>query len=126
MALDADKLKDNIQKAFEDLFPGAFSAAMRAAMPLDSKDGMEAADRFGKVATEQIAEPLAIQLSSAIDYYIRTAEITGQCQLLGVSTVGGPTSQAQVVPLPLRVSTLPTGMGGGKIPGVNEFILGIN
>ena len=45
--------------------------------------------------------------------------------LMGVSTVGGPTSQAQVAPLLLKASTHPVGMGGGMVPMMNEFYFGI-
>ena len=45
--------------------------------------------------------------------------------ILGVSTVGGPTAQAQVVPLNITIDTLPTGLGGGTMPLPNMLYLGI-
>ena len=96
MALDQGKLKDNIQKAIEDCFQPAFETAFKRTLPSESSQGDDISKKFADVATEMIAEPFAEQLSAAIDYYVKNADVHGQMMLMGVSTVGGPTSQAQV------------------------------
>ena len=125
MALDQGKLKDNIQKAIEDCFQPAFETAFKRTLPSESSQGDDISKKFADVATEMIAEPFAEQLSAAIDYYVKNADVHGQMMLMGVSTVGGPTSQAQVAPLLLKASTHPVGMGGGTVPMMNEFYFGI-
>ena len=45
--------------------------------------------------------------------------------ILGVTTVGSMCAQSQVVPLPITVTTMPVGMGGGAMPVPNTIILGI-
>ena len=125
MALDQGKLKDNIQKAIEDCFQPAFETAFKRTLPSETTEGDEISKKFADVAVEMIAEPFAEQLSAAIDYYIKNADVHGQMMLMGVSTVGGPTSQVQAAPLLLKASTHPVGTGGGMIPMVNEFYLGI-
>lgn len=124
--LDQGKLKDNIQKGIEEHLTPALEIAFKTILPNITKEGNELSKQFADTAVNIFAEPFAETLSSAIDYYIKNAQIDGKCLLLGVTTVGGCTSQSQVAPLPLTISTKPTGLGGGKIPGQNEFILGIS
>ena len=125
MALDQGKLKDNIQKAFEDIFQPALETAFSKVCPKDTNDAANVAKNFADTATELIAEPMAEQLSAAIDYYVRSANIFGQFMILGVATVGSPAAQTQVVPLPISVQTMPVGQGGGMMPLPNSLILGI-
>lgn len=125
MALDQGKLKDNIQKAIEDCFHPACENAFKKILPNDTQDGDETAVKFADIFVETVAEPFAEQLSSAIDYYVKNADVHGQCMLLGVNTVGSMCAQSQVVPLMLKASTHPVGQGGGMLPMVNEFYLGI-
>lgn len=125
MALNKGKLKDNIKKAIEDSFQPAFETAFKRTMPTDCQLSNDMAKNFADVATTMIAEPFAEQLSSAIDYYIKNADIHGQCMLLGVNTVGGMCAQSQVVPLAIKASTHPVGLGGGTMPMINHFYLGI-
>jgi hypothetical protein len=123
--LNQAKLKDSIQSALEDILQPALETAFSKVCPKDTNDGSSAAKNFGDTATELIAEPLAERLSAAIDYYVRNAHIFGTSMIMGVSTVGGPTSQVQVAPLPITVTTMPVGMGGGAMPVPNQIILGI-
>ena len=125
MALDQGKLKKEIQSAFNEILPDAFETAFKKVCPGDSNDGNEAAKRFGETVDNLVSEPLAERLSAAIDYYVKNAQIFGKFMILGVSTVGGPTAQAQVVPLNVTVDTLPTGLGGGMMPLPNMLYLGI-
>lgn len=125
MALDQGKLKDNIKKAIEDCFHPACENAFKKILPVDSSEGDSDAKNFADIFVDTVAEPFAEQLSSAIDYYVRNADVHGQCMLLGVSTVGSMCAQSQVVPLMLKASTHPVGQGGGILPMMNEFYLGI-
>lgn len=125
MALDVNKLKDNIQTAIEDTFTPALQVAFKKVMPGETVASDTAAKTFATTFVDLCAEPFAEQLASAIDYYIKNANIHGQMMLLGVSTVGSMTAQSQVVPLTLKASTHPVGQGGGTLPMINEFYLGI-
>jgi hypothetical protein len=123
--LDQAKLKSHIQSAFEDILQPALETAFSKVCPEDTNDGASAATNFADTATELIAEPLAERLSAAIDYYVRNAHIFGSSMILGVTTVGSMCAQSQVVPLPITVTTMPVGMGGGAMPVPNTIILGI-
>lgn len=125
MALDQGKLKKEIQSAFNEILPDAFETAFKKICPGDSNDGNDSAKRFGETIDNLISEQLAERLSAAIDYYVKNAQIFGKFMILGVSTVGSPTAQAQVVPLNITVDTLPTGLGGGMLPLPNMLYLGI-
>ena len=125
MALDQGKLKQHIQQAFEEILPDAFETAFSKVCPSDSTDGNNAAKQFGETVSEMVSEQLADRLSSAIDYYVKNAQIFGKFMILGISTVGSPTAQAQVVPLNITVDTMPTGLGGGSLPLPNMLYLGI-
>ena len=125
MALDQGKLKDHIKSAIEDIFQPALETAFSKVCPKDTNDGASVAKNFADTATELIADPFAERLSAAIDYYVRNAEVFGQCMILGIATVGSPAAQSQVVPHMISIQTLPVGMGGGMMPIPNQFILGI-
>ena len=123
--LDQSKLKDNIQKAIEDTLQPALEAGMKNILPTDTNTGNDVCKKFSDTVIDIFAEPFAEALSSAIDYYIKNADVHGQCMLLGVNTVGSMCAQSQVVPLMLKASTHPVGQGGGMLPMINEFYLGI-
>jgi hypothetical protein len=123
--LDQGKLKSSIQSAFEEISQPALETAFSKVCPKDTNDGSSAAKNFADTATELISEPLAERLASAIDYYVRNANVFGNFMILGVTTVGSPCAQSQVVPLPISVQTMPVGMGGGCMPLPNTLILGI-
>lgn len=123
--LDQAKLKGSIQSAFEEILQPALETAFSKVCPKDTTDGSHAATNFANTATELISEPLAERLASAIDYYVRNANIFGNFMILGVSTVGSPSAQTQVAPLPITVQTMPVGLGGGCMPLPNTLILGI-
>ena len=123
--LDQAKLKGSIQSAFEEILQPALETAFSKVCPKDTTDGSQAATNFANTATELISEPLAERLASAIDYYVRNANIFGNFMILGVNTVGSPSAQTQVVPLPITVQTMPVGLGGGCMPLPNTLILGI-
>ena len=125
MALDQAKLKKEIKSAFSEILPDAFETAFKKICPGDSNDGNDAAKRFGETIDNLVSEQLAERLSCAIDYYVRNAKNFGKFMILGISTVGSPTAQAQVVPLNISVDTLPTGLGGGMMPLPNMLYLGI-
>ena len=123
--LDQAKLKSNIQSALEDILQPALETAFSKVCPKDTNDGANAAKNFGDTATELISEPLAERLSAAIDYYVRNAQIFGTSMIMGVSTVGSSSAQVQVAPLPITITTMPVGLGGGVTPVPNTLILGI-
>lgn len=125
MALDQGKLKDNIKSAIEDTLQPALETAMLKQFGKDTKESTEKSKEFADTVIDLFADPFAEALSSAIDYYVRNADVHGQMMLLGVNTVGSMCAQSQVVPLMLKASTHPVGQGGGMIPMLNEFYLGI-
>lgn len=125
MALDKSTLKDKIKEAVEESFKPALEVSLKKLMPTESTASDEAAKTFAETFVDICAEPFAEYLSSAIDYYIRTADIHGQMQIFGIQTVGGMTAQTQVVPLTVTAATYPVGQGGGTLPLINQFYLGI-
>lgn len=123
MALDQGKLKDNIKQAFDETLPNAIETGLLEMLPDVNKTGNSMAKNVAKTINELISEPLAERLSAAIDYYVRTADVHGKMMIMG-GTVGGPYSQT-LIPITVSASTIPVGMGGGMIPGPNQFIFGI-
>ena len=123
--LNQASLKSNIQSALEDILQPALETAFSKVCPKDTNDGASAAKNFADTATELIAEPLAERLSAAIDYYVRNMHIFCSTMILGVNVVGGMYAQVQVAPLPITVTTMPVGTGGGMTPTPNTLILGI-
>ena len=71
-----------------------------------------------------LAEEWAKTIAQAIDYYVKNADIHGQMMLVGIPTVGSPSSHTSL-PHMVSAQTLPVGQGGGAIPGPNKFIFGI-
>lgn len=126
MALNSGKLKDDLKAAFDNVLPSAFEEAYKSTLKIETEDGNETARRFAEKLKNLIDDTLAESMADAIDAYVRNMQIDGHMNLLGVTTVGTMVAQTQVVPLPLIISTLPKGVGGGTIPGVNNFILGIS
>lgn len=122
--LDQAKLKQQILEILDDVIPDALEKAMYATYMNKSKRSQEAAKTFANTFKEIANEALAEGLSSAIDYHIRTAEVFGKMLLVGIPTVGSPASHTSLPHL-VQAQTIPKGVGGGSIPGPNQFIFGI-
>lgn len=124
--LQPDKLKKQLLDSFDSILPSAFEEAYKATMQLETDKGNELAKTFANTLKDLINENLAEAMANAIDYYIRQVQIDGKCLLYGVVTAGSPVTQTQSAPLPLTITTLPVGMGGGVIPNINTFTLGVS
>lgn len=90
--LKVDTLQKQIQQAFEEVLPGALKQAMATTMPEKSKTGEKIIERFANTATDLIAEDLSTRLASAIDYYVKNADIYGT-----IITTGGPFTQMSMI-----------------------------
>ena len=122
--LNPDTLKQNLLDLFNTTIPPAFEQAFLELMPEKTEAGCKAAKKFGETIDKLVSEQWATTIAQAIDYYIKNADIHGQMMLVGIPTVGSPTSHTSL-PHMVTAQTLPTGQGGGMIPGPNKFIFGI-
>lgn len=122
--LDQGKLKQEILNVLNDIIPPALEQAMLSSFCSNNDVGKKAAKTFAQTFKDIANDALADGLASAIDYHVHSAEVFGQMMLVGIPTVGGIGSHTS---LPHMVSsqTMPTGQGGGAIPGPNKFIFGI-
>jgi len=109
--LKKDDLQKKLKEAFSGIIPQAIETCMKNNQKTKSKKGDKDAEEFAKSFDEIVSDQLATAISSAIDYYIKNADITGT-----IITNGGPTTQVA------QISPPPTPIVGGKIP--NTF--GIN
>ena len=123
--LKVGDLESQIEAALNSTLPKAIETCKLGEFPEDSDMGKEHAKKVADTFKEMVCPQLAKLLAGAIDYYVRNAKIFGKFMILGISTVGSPTAQAQVVPLNISVDTLPTGLGGGMMPLPNMLYLGI-
>lgn len=105
--LNVATLELNIKQAFDEVFPPAFERAMLEMMPQKSDDGDKKAKNFAQTVTDLIAGDMASRLASAIDYYVRNANVYGS-----ILTVGSPYVHTAVL------TTIPVGTGGGSIPNM--------
>lgn len=122
--LKPDVLEQNLLDLFNTTLPVAFEQAMLESFGNKSKKGEEVAKKFGETIKKLLAEEWAKTIAQAIDYYVKNADIHGQMMLVGIPTVGSPSSHTSL-PHMVSAQTLPVGQGGGAIPGPNKFIFGI-
>ena len=122
--LKPDVLEQNLLDLFNTTLPVAFEQAMLESFGNKSKKGEEVAKKFGETIKRLLAEEWAKTIAQAIDYYVKNADIHGQMMLVGIPTVGSPSSHTSL-PHMVSAQTLPVGQGGGAIPGPNKFIFGI-
>ena len=122
--LKPDVLEQNLLDLFNTTLPVAFEQAMLETFGNKSKKGEETAKKFGETIKKLLAEEWAKTMAQAIDYYVKNADIHGQMMLVGIPTVGSPSSHTSL-PHMVSAQTLPVGQGGGAIPGPNKFIFGI-
>lgn len=122
--LKPDVLEKNLLDMFNNTLPVAFEQAFLELYPEKSNHTDEIAKKFGETIKNLLAEEWAKTMAKAIDYYVRNAEVHGQMMLMGIPTVGSPSSHTSL-PHMVNAETIPTGLGGGKIPGPNKFIFGI-
>jgi len=109
--LKVDDLKSQIKSALSEYIPLALETCFKNSSPIRSESSDKMAEDFAKQFDEIVSEPLAQSIASAIDYYIRNADITGF-----IITNGSPTTHTTTINPP------PTPIMGGKIPNT----LGIN
>lgn len=89
-------LQTQLEQSFNIIFPNAFEQVFKNILPVDSKDGKDAAKEFGKTVADMVSGPLADALASAIDYYVHNISLSGT-----IITAGTPVTQtAIVVPQP--------------------------
>ena len=122
--LKPDELEKNLLDLFNATLPTAFEQAMLEMNPEKSERNNKAAKKFGETVKNLLAEEWAKTIAQAIDYYVKNADVHGQMMLVGIPTVGSPSSHTSL-PHMVSAQTIPTGQGGGMIPGPNKFIFGI-
>jgi len=122
--LKPDELEKNLLDLFNATLPTAFEQAMLEMNPEKSERNDKAAKKFGETVRNLLAEEWAKTIAQAIDYYVKNADVHGQMMLVGIPTVGSPSSHTSL-PHMVSAQTIPTGQGGGMIPGPNKFIFGI-
>lgn len=107
--LKPDTLKQKIQEAVESTFQPALEQAFTEILPCQTQQGIDYAKQFAETITTTIAEPFAEQLSSAIDYYVKNAEIFGT-----IITIGTPITQTAIVQstsVPVSNGAIPNTLG---------------
>ena len=114
----------NPQDLFNTTLPVAFEQAFLETFPDKSDAGDKMAKKFGETIKNLLAAEWAKTIAQAIDYYVKNADVHGQMMLVGIPTVGSPAAHTSL-PHMVSAQTLPTGQGGGMIPGPNKFIFGI-
>ena len=122
--LKPETLKQNLLDLFNNTIPTAFEQAFLMTMPEKTEAGDKMAKDFGETLRSMLAEEWATTIAQAIDYYVKNADVHGQMMLVGIPTVGSPTSHTSL-PHMVSAQTIPVGQGGGMIPGPNKFIFGI-
>ena len=90
--LNKNTLQKEIQDSFEQLLPNDLREGFKSTFPRQTAGGDKMAERFANVTTDMLAQPLAEALASAIDYYIRTADVYGI-----IITNGSPAKQAAMI-----------------------------
>lgn len=106
--LNVDNLQKSLQVAFEEVLPSAFEEVMRAMLPMQSTDGDNKVKAVSNFVKDLISEDLSTRIASAIDYYIKNADIYGT-----IITVGSPSTQTAKIesPSPLTNGKVPNTLG---------------
>jgi hypothetical protein len=102
--LNEDKLYKNILELLNNTLPTAFEYALLATFPGMSETGSDIAKKFGESIDTAISDAIAKGLASAIDCYVKNADIYGT-----VITVGSPTTQTAKIESPSVLTN-------GKVP----------
>lgn len=103
--LKKDDLQKKLKEAFSNIISPAIETCLKNNQKTKSKKGDKDAEEFAKTFDEIVSDQLATAISSAIDYYVKNADITGT-----IITNGGPTTQVA------KISAPPTPVVGGKVP----------
>lgn len=97
--LNPDKLKSELQKAFEEVLPNAFEQALVQTFPEKTEEGSKKAKQFGETITEMLSEDLATRIAGAIDFYVKNISISGL-----IITMGSPFTQTANINSPSPVT----------------------
>jgi len=103
--LKPDDLKSQIASSIKNIVVPAIEQCFKNMSPTKSEKRYADAENFAKSFDNQVTEQLADALASAIDYYVKNADITGT-----IMTIGSPTSQSAIIAPP------PSPVAGGKVP----------
>lgn len=103
--LNVDELKEQLIQTIKDVIIPAIKEIELARQPVKSEMGDKQAQQVADTFDELITEPLADNLASAIDYYIKNISITGT-----IITTGSPVTQTA------KIFSLPTPVTNGKVP----------
>lgn len=103
--LNVDELKNQIQTGFKQILTPAIERITLMQYPETTQAGKDLAKDVSQAFEDIVAEPLAIIIANAIDYYIKNASITGT-----VITVGGPMTQTA------NITSMPTPITNGTVP----------
>lgn len=106
--LDVDNLQKSLQVAFEEVLPSAFEEVMRAILPMQSSDGDEKVKAVKEFVKDLISEDLSTRIASAIDYYVKNADVYGS-----LITTGSPITHMVKIesPSPLTNGKVPNTLG---------------
>lgn len=103
--LNVARLKQEIQKAFDETLPPAFEQGFLQLVPQSSQDSKDRAKQFGETINNLISEALADRIANAIDYYVKNAQIFGT-----IITVGSMVTQTAMI------NSTPTPAVNGSVP----------
>lgn len=92
MALNLSGLQDKLKKCFDDTIPVAFETAFMEFQTIETEESIKKAKQFGNTIKELCAEPWAMQIAAAIDYYIKSGAISGT-----IITAGSPATQVATI-----------------------------
>lgn len=103
--LDRNTLKEHIANGISTIVCPAIKECILRSYPVESDIGNATAEKFANNFDELVADQFAEIIASAIDYYIKNAELYGT-----IITTGTPFTQTAVLtPTPVPISN-------GKIP----------
>lgn len=86
--LNVDDLEKSLKKAMENVLVPGIEALIKQYQPHESELGNTKAKAFADGFKDMIVPSLAALYASAIDYYVKNAQIFGT-----IITVGSPTTQ---------------------------------
>lgn len=103
--LKVDDLRSQLKAAISNIVVPAIEQVLLSQMPVKSNLGEEKAKQAAETFDELVSDELATIFAQAIDYYIKSASITGSFE-----TFGSPTHHHG------QIISMPTPMLNGKTP----------
>lgn len=107
--LNENQLANNFKDTFKNILCPVFETALLEFLPSKSEDGTEKCAQFKECLMENLCEPLATALASAIHMYVKQISINGT-----IITTGSPFTQTAVISsnfIPIVNGTVPNSLG---------------